>query len=246
MDTAPLMLVEERHLLIHIRIAVCAERLHLSDEGTIVDQRLIHLVGRAVLPKRHTLRMPEVFVVGTHLEPVGYRHIDACRHHQVHQVVLVAQVLVFGIVGSGEVHLHTQRHLFINPATDGSRQSICIQMFVAGIRQRVFHDVKRHSGRIDKGRTREVFHRLVAVGDFTKHHNVGRQSVERFHTCCYRQRLRCLIVVGEVALVVLQRQRCLRQMTDGQALQACCILAGQPGIRLFEKCIIPVQQAVGW
>ena len=83
-------ILEQRHLTRLIRISLVAELFYGTYEGTIVNQRLIHLLALSVSGKFQTLRVTMVVIVCSNVQPGGNGSIDTCRHAQVHQLVLMA------------------------------------------------------------------------------------------------------------------------------------------------------------
>ena len=78
------------HFATLVRKAVVAVLLDDTHEGTIVDERLIHLLVLAVGVVVDAFRMAVVGVVCSCLQPRQQRGKDTCCQREVHQLVLMA------------------------------------------------------------------------------------------------------------------------------------------------------------
>ena len=83
--------------------------LSLTDERTVVDEGDIGLVLTAIEIELEALGGAAVIVVGSHVCHPGDGPEHSRGECHVHQLVLVAQVLVFGVVGGLVVEACAQR-----------------------------------------------------------------------------------------------------------------------------------------
>ena len=74
-------------------------------------------------------------VVSADIEPREHGNIGAQGKLQVHELVLMAQVLVFGVVGSGIVQACAERDAPPDIGTDTTHQAVGVAMLAAGVGQ---------------------------------------------------------------------------------------------------------------
>ncbi len=100
--------------------------------------------------------MAQVTVVGTDVEPCRDGPIERERGVDVHELVLVAQVFVFGCIGSCEIDASTERQSLPQVDTDGAREVVSVLMGLTRIGQRVFDDIEGVALRCNENRPRHV------------------------------------------------------------------------------------------
>ena len=101
-----------------------------------------------------------------------------CCQFQIHQLVLVAQVFIFSIVGSGVVGLETNGQCLSDVVAEASRQTIGVTMLAPAVGQRVLHDIKGQTLLHEDG-TCHIAARLVVVADSTIEHCARVDAIVR-------------------------------------------------------------------
>ena len=214
LDAYAMIFVEKRHLPVLFRISFFSECLRLSEKSTIVDNRLIDEIGISVNAKPDLFGAPTVKVVGSHLNALPQRCIDACRKRQVHEVVLMAQVLVFGIVCCREIHLCTDGYALMDISAHSTSQRISVPMLVSGIVGCALHNVERHPGGIDECRPAHLFARKIVIPHLSVHHDTVSEPIERLHASSNVHRLRRLVETAFYHFHVVGGRLALRENHD--------------------------------
>ena len=221
--------LEERHFASLVRKALVAELLDAAHEGTVVDERLIDPFAFAVGAEIDAFRLAAVGIVGTDIEPREHGNVCAQGQLQVHELVLMAQVLVFGVVGRGVVDARAEGDALVDVDTDTTHESVGVAMLAAGVVQRVFHQVERRALQ-HECRTGHVASRPVVVADGTEGYHAGTEAVERLGADVALQRVLRIVKIHQSAIALRKRRFSLDDVVDCKARQGGCIVMCQPGI----------------
>ena len=147
LERRTVVVADKRHFAVAVGVSAGGELLQRAGEVGVVDERFVDLFVLAVGLEEQTLCGAVVDIVGTQsngspaAQCEGY--VGSRREVQVHQFVLVAQVLVLGIVGGGVVEACAQGDATADVDAYATRQSVDIEVLGARVGERVFHDVER-------------------------------------------------------------------------------------------------------
>ena len=216
----------------------------MTEVRAVAYERLEHFVVLAIGAEGDTLRRAAVFVACTESQPAAHRHIDRGREGHVHQLVLVAQVLVLGIVGSQVVGSQTQGYALIEVDAHSAGEVVGVAMLASGIGQRVFNYVERLSCWVDEGRTSHVLAREVVVANGSVDHGAAADAAQRLHGSRDVERRGRLIVVYQPSVCMAHGQLCLRNVVGAEACECCHIVRSEPPVATAHEVIAAREQRV--
>ena len=244
LEVGSVTVFKEWHLARLVGISAVAELLYPTEKRSIVDERTIDILVLSVGTEGETLRVAVVYVVSAETEPRRQGGIEACRKAQVHELVLMAQVFVLGIVGGRIVQAHTQGIALPHVDTDGTSQPVGITMLATGVVSGSLGNVEWLADRVDPCRSGHVVARIVVVADVAVDYRSAAEPIESLRRHVSLQHAGRLVVTGQPTLCQRQGDRCLCDIGSSKAGQRSRIAGRQPRVCMLHILVVAHEQRV--